>query len=266
MMRREGEPSWSGDSLEHSFPPGTDVEMSVFKDPPFRTFPDGGMVYVMAAQGKRAPRGMGSWDVKERIGDDTPYVPMNSASRARFEGPGYLGTAHLNACTAVAACYRDDRKDVNAFLSHYDPENMRFTDEDGNMMISRQLAEFAGDRPVRVAFAFSKVHNPAPAPWETLHPEEHPIDVLLQDFAKLPAGSSVLLVPYETSTDFANPTTGHVLYVGCSGSGGVHFGWNDHTLQIGAPEEFSAERLRAARAFGESLPGRDDDDLDFMQA
>jgi hypothetical protein len=166
------------------------------------------------------------------------YVRPNSAAHSRFSVGGFLSTAKLNGCIALAAAYRDEQDGIRTFLGHYDAEYARQTDGNGKLRLFNMFRDFAGPNAVRAALAYAAVQETQPGrPYE---PEDYPIDALARDFRELPSGSKTLLVPYQTGFE----TMGNRLYVGGSN---IRFGWNGHAIEVGEREAPSARRLARMR-------------------
>lgn len=244
--------TWSVDGLQYQeIVGGNGVTMAVLLDPPARELPNSGMTSIIAIRAKSNPGSMiPDWEPKDVTdsGENVNYVPMNSCAYAGFDSPGYLGTGKLNGCTTVAAGYREGQDTVQAFLEHYDAESAREVGKSGRLKISELLAGFVGQQAVSVAIAYSRVHNPLLTNGYPYDPEDFPIDAAVEQCQELPSGSSVLLIPYETSSDFKDPKVGHMLYLGLGGSYQMDFGWNGHRLEVGKREEFDDRRRAAARA------------------
>lgn len=197
------------------------------------------------------------WTVHEvgGMGYSTDYVPMNSAARSRLMSGGYIGTGNLAGCVALGAAYRDG-KYVVPLMAHYDPENVRQTNENGELRLSAMLRDFAGAQAVKVTLAYGssmESHLEAPAGYKA---EEYPIASLVDTFKTLPSGSHALLLPYDARGDdigyrqfWEENQPGNTFFVG--DRGGIMHGWNGHTLAYGEsdiPDAGYDRRLRAALA------------------
>lgn len=232
-----------------------DITLATLVHPQGRSWPERMMPYLIARRSEKTPRTFTTnWEPRDLTGeqDEIRYIPMNDCGYAKLEGPGFLTTDHLNGCTVVAAAYRDEQDSVQAFLEHYDLETLRSNFDDNEQLTARNLlAGFAGDNPVKVAIAYSKAHNLAYTNRRTYEPFNYPLVSLIDGCRELPSGSSVLLIPYETSP--TNP--GHMLYVGRGGADTIYFGWNDDKIDVGEPEPFDETRRSIARRLG-GLRGR----------
>ena len=237
-----------GGNNPYEAPAENDITMATLLHPQNRTLPERMMTYLIARRSEKTPRTyITNWEPRDLTSeqDAIRYVPMNDCGFARLDQPGFLATDHLNGCTVVAAAYRDEQDAVHAFLEHYDLETLRSNFDDNEQLTARNLlAGFAGDKPVRVAIAYSKAHNLAYTNRRMYEPYLYPLVSLIDGCRELASGSSVLLVPYETST--TNP--GHMLYVGRGGADTIEFGWNDQRIDVGAPEPFDERRRSIARA------------------
>lgn len=254
--------------------PNNEVTIATLVHPPERTWPDAGLTSLIQMSANQSETSLdAAWEPRDftESDDSIRYVPMNSSGYASFVSPGYVGTANLNGCTAVAASYqgeRDGQEATVAFLAHYDSENIRQVGDDGTLKVSRLLATFAGQQPLRVVIAYAKDYNPFPPSGHPYDPEYFPVDTLLKSCQELPNGSSVLAIPYATSSDFTparNRYVGNILSVGLGGSYVAGFGWNGRDVEVGKQQEFDERRRNAARAMAASYVHQPDDyeaDLD----
>lgn len=243
-MTEIGGSSWSGDYQHNQYPGGNEVTFATLQNPPSRGLSGRAMTSLLTTRAETLKPDWEPRDVTDSS-DNFHGVRMNSCAAARFGGPGYLGVATLNGCMAVAAAYREVGGTVPTFYEHYDLETARTVGGSGKLKMSELLAGFAGQQPVRVAIAYAKPRFPHPIPYsETASPEDYPVEAFVEGCQELPHGSSVLLIPYETSDD---PAAGHMLYVGHTLTGRIDFGWNGHSVTVGEPEQADPRRIQAAR-------------------
>jgi hypothetical protein len=236
------------------------VIIEVLENPPEMEWPESPMVFLVRAASRSSKRtGEIEWEPRD-LTDETEkirYVRMNSCARAEFALPGYLATSNLNGCTAVAACFRNPDGNISAFLEHYTSETVRELDEDGELKAANLLGEFVGEEPVKVIVAYTKSANPPREARQTYTPDEFPLEAIINQCKKLPRGSHVLLIPYDTSDDMPDdvgqPMPGSVLVVGFAASGRMDFQWNGQRVEVGKPEEANAKSILAARALTEAL-------------
>lgn len=185
------------------------------------------------------------------------YVPVNRARWARFTRPGsYLATNALNSCIAVGAAFRQANDALHAFLGHYDPEHVREIGPSGRLRISELLTRFAGSQATKAVIAYPISQDLPQILEESYHPSDFPVGAIVEDALRLPAGSDVLLVPYQTSLEDCNSivegmysrTFGHTMHVGLSPTDLMQFGWNGERIAVGDPEIFDKSREGTARA------------------
>lgn len=255
MTGREPKPTYDQEPTDNQ------VAITTLDDPPVRGI-DRGLVHVFTRKGRKIksnyepdwmPRDF--YDEAE-MDERCHYVPMNSCGTVEVKAGeyGYLGTSKLNGCTAVAAAYHDGDDVVHNFLAHYDAESVREADKDGHLKLSNLLAGFvsgAGDQPVRVAVAYNDLVRSQPGYGADDYQREDFPDRAIVDTCKevLPDGSSVLEIPYKTSSDADDPIIGHVLAVGRGAADMIDFDWNGRSIEVGKPEVVVDERrLRVARA------------------
>lgn len=227
------------------------VTIDALVNPPAREWPNRLHTATLAWRAKGEPEdGTVDWEPKDLTDSikGMAHVRLNSCGYASLDGPGYLGTADLNGCVSIAAAYRDGYT-IQTFQEHYDADDAREVGKSGILKVSELLANFAGRQAVRVAVAYWNNWEPLPSAVKAYDPAEFPVTAITEGCRALPPGSSVLMIPYETSDNGDDPRTGHMLYVGHSGSGQLDFGWNGYELPVREPAQWD----EACRSAGRQL-------------